>query len=242
MTARHSLALPATLALIDPDPAQAHAWLGSLQVHGVATRWFADAEAWLVSEQPFGFDFYVLGSALPGVGVVQLVQVLRRRSQAGVLVTGADLPAELGDQALHAGADLCLAGPVPPQRLLLGVGVVYRRSGLAAAPISPEHAPAEGLWQVVQATRQLRLPDGQMIALSGNDLSVLCLLAQAPGHAATREQLSATLNLSADSPANLLTATMYRLRRRIERHYTGVAPLQSRANVGYIFKAPLRLA
>lgn len=256
MSASPSPVLPATLALVDRDPAFSRSLVQALADQGVAARWFDSAEALLSADQPFGFDFYVLDAglpALPGLPALDglgLLQVLRRRSQAGALLLSAALAPELADRALEAGADLCLAKPVPAPRVVLGVRAVFRRSGqappAAAAHAQPQVLPAPEpgaapAWQVVLDAHQLRLPDGQVIGLSSNDVNVLRLLAQSPGHAATRAQLSALLNLAEDSSSNLLTATMYRLRRRIERHYTGVAPLQSRANVGYIFKAPLRL-
>lgn len=247
MSASPSPALPARLALVDNDRVFSRNLLQVLAELGVVATWFEDAEALLSARQPFGFDFYVVDAALPGVDGLSLLQVLRRRSQAGVLVLAATLAPELADRAFEGGADLCLAKPVPLPRVVLGVRTVYRRSRHAPAmPQAEASAPAASAtaaaaWQLVPAARQLRLPDGQVIALSGNDVNVLRLLAQSPGHAVTREQLSALLNLAKDSPSNLLTATMYRLRRRIERQYAGVAPLQSRANVGYIFKAPLHL-
>jgi DNA-binding response OmpR family regulator len=42
-----------------------------------------------------------------------------------------------------------------------------------------------------------------------------------------------------DEPDNLLHATIYRLRRRIERATPTLVPLQSQSRVGYVFKATL---
>ena len=39
--------------------------------------------------------------------------------------------------------------------------------------------------------------------------------------------------------ADGLNATIYRLRRRIERATPALVPLQSRSRVGYVFRAPL---
>ena len=38
-----------------------------------------------------------------------------------------------------------------------------------------------------------------------------------------------------------LSATIYRLRRRIERATPTLVPLQSKSRVGYVFRAPLQL-
>lgn len=42
-----------------------------------------------------------------------------------------------------------------------------------------------------------------------------------------------------EEPDNALSATIYRLRRRIERATDCVVPLQSLSRVGYVFKGPL---
>jgi DNA-binding response OmpR family regulator len=243
--------LPATVAVVDPDALFAQGVVAALQAQGVAARWFADAESLLTSDTPFDHQFYLLEQALPGLSGASLLQVLRRRSQAGALVLAPSLGAAALAQALAAGADMGLAKPVPLDLLVLAMRAVYRRSrlgGLAdqvnpAPAATPAPAPAgPAAWKLLLQARQLQMPDGQVIPLSANDVAVLHLLAQAPGHAVTRAALVQALGLTEDGPANLLAATIYRLRRRVERVFEGVLPLQSRAGVGYVFKAPLLLA
>jgi hypothetical protein len=53
----------------------------------------------------------------------------------------------------------------------------------------------------------------------------------------TRETLCERLGLPPDG--DNLNATIYRLRRRIERATPAVVPLQSKSRVGYVFRAPL---
>jgi DNA-binding response OmpR family regulator len=79
------------------------------------------------------------------------------------------------------------------------------------------------------------------VELSDSDQAVMeCFLA-ANGETVTREALRQRLghDLEADA-ADGLNATIYRLRRRIERATPIVVPLQSKSRVGYVFKAPLK--
>uniref|UniRef100_UPI0013D0C4E1 response regulator transcription factor n=3 Tax=Pseudomonadota TaxID=1224 RepID=UPI0013D0C4E1 len=59
----------------------------------------------------------------------------------------------------------------------------------------------------------------------------------------TREALLAKLGreVPEGSEDDGLSATIYRLRRRIERATPALVPLQSKSRVGYVFRAPLTL-
>ena len=45
--------------------------------------------------------------------------------------------------------------------------------------------------------------------------------------------------LPSDTAPNLLNATIYRLRRRLDRDTKQMAPLQTKSRLGYVFRAPL---
>ena len=73
------------------------------------------------------------------------------------------------------------------------------------------------------------------------DLQVLDCFVKADGGVVTREQLQQRLGRNTETDAaDGLNATIYRLRRRIERATPQVVPLQSKSRVGYRFKAPLQ--
>lgn len=229
-------ALPASTALVDDDPEFSDYLSANLRQQGVSATHFADSESLLCGPQPFDYAFYVLDLGLPGVDGLSLLRMLRRRSNAGVLVVSGMMEPELFERSLLAGADMYLAKPVSVEQVLLAMQTVHRRVQPAAEAGAAAPLP---LWQLLPVARQLRAPDGQLIDLSDTDLTVLALLADAPEHVVTRAELAQALSLPEHDPANLVTATVYRLRRRIERGFPGVAPLQSRARVGYVFKARL---
>jgi two-component system, OmpR family, response regulator len=226
--------LPATLALIDDDATFSEYLAAYLQERGVAVQWFADSDDLLCSEKPFGFDFYVVDLMLPGIDGVSLLRLLRRRTQAGMLVVSGKVAADVFDQVMVAGADMHLAKPVSFEQVALAVEAVYRRSGPSSA-----QQPA---WRLDESARRLLAPDGAVIELSPADAGVLACLLEAHGATVARDTLARRLGLSLADDPNLLHATIYRLRRRIERATPGLVPLQSKSRVGYVFRAPLQRA
>ncbi|MDT7836673.1 response regulator transcription factor [Aquabacterium sp. OR-4] len=225
--------LPQTLALIDDDAAYSEYLSQFLQSQGIAVRWFADSDDLLCSERPFEFDFYIVDLMLPGVDGLSLLRLLRRRTEAGVLVVSGKLGNDVFDQVIGAGADMHLAKPVTFEQVLLAVGSVYRRAA-RSADTTPSQA-----WRLDEVQRRLVAPDGAMIELSPTDVSVLACLLEAKGETVGHQALLTLLGLSAEDDPNRLHATIYRLRRRIERATPALVPLQSKSRVGYMFRAPL---
>jgi len=57
----------------------------------------------------------------------------------------------------------------------------------------------------------------------------------------SRDTLRQKLGRTDDNDAaDGLNATIYRLRRRIERATPTIVPLQSKSRVGYVFRAPIK--
>ncbi|MCY7316551.1 MAG: response regulator [Rubrivivax sp.] len=210
-----------TLALVDDDPAFSEYLTQYLCDRGIAARWFADSDDLLCSEGPFDYDFYVLDLMLPGIDGLSLLRLLRKRSHAGVLVVSGMAAATAFDQVIVAGAEMHLAKPVSFEHVLLAIGRVYRRS--ATPP------PAAVPWRQDAARALLLSPEGAPIDLSPTNLRVLACLLDAGGNTVSRETLAARLGRAPDDDPNLLNATIYRLRRRIERATQALSPLQARS-------------
>ena len=88
---------------------------------------------------------------------------------------------------------------------------------------------------------QLIAPDGAKVDLSDTDMTVLRCFLDAEGGIVTRDTLISRLGReTASTLDNTLHATIYRLRRRIEKASSSLVPLQSEPRVGYIFRAPLK--
>ncbi|SHN28782.1 response regulator transcription factor [Rhizobacter sp. OV335] len=226
---------PKTLALVDDDAEFSEFLSQYLQARGVAVRVFGDSSDLLVDPQAYEFEFYVLDLTLPGVDGVELLRILRRRTNAGVLVVSGRLAPDVFESVVNAGADMYLAKPVRFEQVALAVKAVQRRAVTAREQVNS--------WKLDRRTSELVAPDGARIALSETDMAVMECFAQARGGSVSREALRERLGYAdGEQPDNVLHATIYRLRRRIERATPTVVPLQSQSRVGYVFRATLSVA
>jgi len=226
--------LPKTLALIDDDKEYTEFLAQYLQGHGVRVDVFADSNDLLVHADPYAYDFYLVDLMLPGIDGTNLIDILRRRTSAGLIVVSGRLAPDVFQQVIGAGADMYLAKPVQFEQVALAIQAVYRRVGVVS------QQPSE--WKLDARAGQLLAPDGAQVDLSDADLAVLECFVEANGNVVSRETLRQRLGRSDDNDAaDGLNATIYRLRRRIERATPTIVPLQSKSRVGYVFRAPLKL-
>lgn len=227
---------PAVNFMTPPQAVNATAWVGVQggppKLGGQEPTRFADSDAFLLSEAPYGYAAYVIEMRQSGVAGLDLVRLVRRRSTAPVLVLTTALDADFVP-ALAAGADMVLDADAPRAHLDAALSALARRAATAR--------PMERDWQFRPSARRLLAPSGTDIALTDSDLVILTALANAPDHVVQRDDLMLLLWGRTD-PAlhNALHATVYRLRRRMEQD-GGVSPLQALTGVGYVFKARLTL-
>ena len=226
--------LPDTLALVDNDHVYANHLSEYLRDQGAAVRVYAQSSDLLTAPAGYDHGFYVLDLALPGVNGLELIRLLRRRSHAAIVVVSAPVSPEVFEEAVAAGADMCLCKPVQLEQVLMTIKAVNRRVVQSLVSLAA--------WRLDRRARDLVAPDGARVALSDADLAVMeCFLAAA-GEAVSRETLLACLGREPAQGDDGLAAAIHRLRRRIEKSTPAQAPLQSRARVGYVFKAPLQAA
>ncbi len=225
--------LPKTLALVDDDLEYTEFLSQSLQDRGVRVTVCLDSSELLAAPGAFDFEFYVVDLMLPGIDGLDLIKVLRRRSNAGLLVVSGHLGPQVYQQVVNAGADMYLAKPVLFEQVITGIEAVQRRAARGSATEQP--------WGLDTRARQLLAPDGATVDLSDMDMILLTCLLNAQGRPVTREFICTALGRVPDGDApDGLNAIVFRLRRRIERATPIVAPLQSKPRVGYFFRAPLK--
>jgi two-component system OmpR family response regulator len=223
--------LPATLALVDDDPEYSEFLAHYLRERGVGVEVFHDSNRFLAAADPYGYAFYVVDLMLPGIDGLDMIRVLRLRTQAGVLVVSGRLGPDVFAQVIDAGADMYLVKPVQFEQVEVAIKAVLRRAGGAGASTA---------WLLDRRARKLIAPDGAAIDLSEADMTVMDCFVQAAGADVTREQLSERLGRGGEDTDNGLNAIIYRLRRRIEKATPLPIPLQSRSRVGYVFKGALK--
>ncbi len=224
--------LPATLALVDDDTEYCEFLAQHLRAQGIDVQAYGDSSDLLADLEPYRFDFYVLDLMLPGVDGAELIRILRKRTQAGVLIVSGRLGPEVFAEVINAGADMYLTKPVTFEQVELAIRAVHRRIMTTAKTATA--------WKLDKRRNLLTAPDGQTVDLSPTDLILMECFLQAQGAVVTREQIRHLLEgTSAAESDNNLHATIYRLRRRIERVTPMAVPLQSQQKVGYQFRAPL---
>jgi two-component system, OmpR family, response regulator len=226
--------LPATLTIVDDDADYREFLAQHLRRQGLRVRTFADSNHLLADADPFGDAFYIIDLMLPGVGGEDLIRIMRLRSEAGVLVVTGKAEAGVFENVLTAGADMHLAKPVSLDQITLAISAVYRR-------IVRQRDDTQRAWQLDADRQRLMSPEGDVIELGDNDVTILSCFPQAEGGVVARETLCERLGRPVlDTSDNGLHAMIYRLRRRIEKVTGAVVPLQSQSRVGYVFKAPIR--
>jgi two-component system, OmpR family, response regulator len=223
-----------SIALVDDDAEYVEFLAQYLRQQGARVEVFPDSNDLLAHHAPYGHDFYVVDLMLPGIDGADLIKVLRRRTDAGLLVVSGRLAPDAFRQAITAGADMFLAKPVQFEQVALAIQAIQRRIAACSA--------AQTVWRLDPRARQLVAPDGARVDLSDADLALLECFLDADGTVVERDALRQRLGRSpATENSDGLNATIYRLRRRIERATPALVPLQARSRVGYIFKAPLKL-
>jgi two-component system OmpR family response regulator len=224
--------LPTTLALIDDDREFTEFLSHYLREHAIAVDVFADSNDLVAHAGAYAYEFYVVDLMLPGIDGVNLIKILRQRSNAGLLVVSGRLSPDVFKDVLTAGADMYLAKPVQFEQVLIAIEAVQRRVGATQA--------ASNSWALDRRARQLVAPDGARVELSEIDRALLECFVEAGGEVVSRETLRQRVGKAGDDDAaDALNATIYRLRRRIERATPALVPLQSKSRVGYLFRAPL---
>ena len=185
--------LPATLALVDDDTEYCEFLAQHLRNQGVKVQAYGDSSDLLADIEPYRFDFYVLDLMLPGVDGAELIRILRKRTQAGVLIVSGRLGPDVFAEVINAGADMYLTKPVTFEQVELAIRAVHRRIMTTAKTATA--------WKLDSRRSVLTAPDGQIVELSPTDLLLMECFLQAQGEVVSRDQIRDLLghSSSADS-------------------------------------------
>jgi DNA-binding response OmpR family regulator len=228
-----SMMPPKNIALIEDDRICSETLSTHLRDQGVRVDVFSDSNDPLIQARPDDYDVCIVDLMLPGIDGEDLIRLLRRRSDAGVLVITAIGNPEVFEQVLIADADMMLTEPVGLKPARVAIETVRLRAAQAM------HAGSD--WALDERAGQLAAPDGTRVELSEIDVAVLQCFVEAQGETVSRETLRQRPGESADhGNDDGLNATMYRLRRRVERATPKPFPLQSKSRVGYQFRATIK--
>eukprot|EP01038_Epipyxis_sp_PR26KG_P002176 gene2176-3084_t len=124
----HDTMLPKSIALIDDDKDFSEFLAQYLRQLGSAVRVYSDSNDLLADPAAFSHDFYLVDLMLPGVDGVELIKILRRRTEAGVVVVSGRLDPDVFKNIVGVGADMYLAKPVQFEQVALAIKAVNRRA------------------------------------------------------------------------------------------------------------------
>ncbi len=234
---------PLHILVVDDDP----------RIRTMLRRYLVE-EGFRVSEVPDGgamraaleadpADLVLLDLMMPGEDGLSLARHIRQHSDIPIIMlTG---KGDLIDRVagLEAGADDYIAKPFHLREVLARIRTVLRRGRTAAAAPTVEAAPAgEGEtlvfqgWRLDLVRRQLRRPDGQVVALTAGEFDLLRAFAANPNRVLARDRLM-NLVKGEDWAAfdRAVDAQVVRLRKKIEADPSKPVLIKTVRGAGYVF-------
>lgn len=185
----------------------------------------ADAEAKL---QSLAFDVLIVDVMMPGEDGISFTARMRR--QIGVPVLLLTAMNEPGDRiaGLESGADDYLAKPFEPRELVLRIKSLLRR-GQAVQPVA--ETARFGPF-VFDPERNALTRDGEPVALTSRETSLLAVFARHPGVTLSRLHLSQQTGAA----ERTIDVQVTRLRRKIEEDARTPRYLQTVWGEGYVLR------
>lgn len=215
------------LLVIEDDTTLGHALHEFLIGQGYAVDLLNDGDQAISALAGQNYDLLLLDLNLPGQSGLDILRTLRaRHEQIPVLILTARDGVEDRVAGLDAGADDYLTKPFELAELAARVRAFGRRRAGHAQPFFEA-----GTLVLDTVSREVRV-NGERLALSVRELSVLEMLMARAGRVVTKRQIVNSLSAwDADFSENAVEVYVYRLRKRLEGTGTGI---QTVRGFGYL--------
>ncbi|TEA74252.1 response regulator transcription factor [Allopusillimonas ginsengisoli] len=213
--------------VIEDDTTLGHALQEFLMEQGYAVDWLTDGEQVVGAVAGQSYDLLLLDLNLPGESGLEILRKLRANNeQVPVLILTARDGVEDRVAGLDAGADDYVTKPFELAELAARVRAFGRRRAGQAQP-TIEAGPLV----FDSVGREVRV-NGERLALSVRELSVLEMLMARAGRVVTKRQIVNSLSAwDADFSENAVEVYVYRLRKRLEGTGAGI---QTVRGFGYL--------
>lgn len=187
---------PFSIAIVDDDPNIRQIVEAYLQKEGYQTRSVPSAEEALHLKETDPPDLWVLDIMLPGMNGYEFCRRIRMETETPIIMISArdeEVDKILG---LELGSDDYLTKPFSPRELVARVNRALRRweqmkqRSERHSPVADAAAgqPLDGLL-VLDKEKRLVYSLGEEVEVTSKEFQVLCLLAEHPNRAFSREEL-----------------------------------------------------
>jgi len=176
------------------------------------------------------YDLILLDVMLPLISGLTVLQQLRRRKQAPVIMLTARVHRQDRIEGLNAGADDYVAKPFDPDELLARIRAVLRRAGRLA--FGDDSIKTFGEIRVNVQTREV-WTGNRIVDLTALEFDILELLIRSAGRVVSRDEITASLLDREATPYDrALDVHIRHLRRKL-----GHTMIRTVRGVGYVFTA-----
>jgi DNA-binding response OmpR family regulator len=221
---------PARIIVVEDSEPLREEMVFQLEMAGFSVRGAHDARALdaLLAQEPC--DLLVLDLNLPGEDGFSIARRLCDRQRRGIIMLTARDDIEDKLRGFTDGADIYLVKPVDRRELAACIRALHRR-------LVPASSVDSG-WRIKQDARQLLSPDGQVLDLTPQDLTVLALLIEQPGSTRSRKELVCALGINfINTPEGRINTMVSRLRQKLTT-FDAELRIVAWRNQGYSYVGP----
>ncbi len=185
---------PSKVLVVEDEPTLLDTLEYNLTRQGYAVLTAADGWAALETARRERPDLIVLDVMLPGLDGFEVCRILRRETNAPILMLTARADEVDKVVGLEVGADDYLTKPFSMRELLARVKALLRRVRLMTESLSAQQTPAAGERRVygdltIDLDRREVTRQGEPLALKPKEYELLVFLAQHRGQALSRDQI-----------------------------------------------------
>jgi DNA-binding response OmpR family regulator len=167
-----------------------------------------------------------------------LLREIRSRSDVPVITTGHGCSETDRVVGLELGADDHITKPFGLRELLARIRAILRRREAGRAEpqrrVEGDHYRF-GDWQLNERTRRLTGVNGERVALTKGEYTLLVAFLNAPGRPLTRAHLLQATRVHEDTFDRSIDVQVLRLRRKLEIDPSAPRVIRTERGVGYVF-------
>jgi two-component system, OmpR family, response regulator len=234
---------PVRILVVDDDPIlldMVSSYLEGQGMHVASASGPQEAVRQIVTSEP---DLIMLDLRLGQDNGLDLLREIRSRHDIPVIITSGDACTEIDRVVgLELGADDYVTKPIGLRELLARVRAILRRRETVRKEPRQDSERGRyrfGGWQLDRRVRRLTAPDGEQVALTKGEYTLLTVFLDAPQRPLTREHLLQATRVHEDIFDRSIDVQVLRLRRKLEIDPSAPRVIRTERGVGYLFDLPV---